>query len=434
MNPVVRGSIEMPSSVNKSRSMRPVYVAIEGLTPSTNYTLSFYVINEAYIEKEQVKHMSLLLDYSFRTSVFNRSRTTSQFQLFSKKLNEEEVYNYETDDEDYNEEDEYDDSDDYLDPSIYESKKITSCDLSSESNNFIKINYASSALKRLITFVSNSSFSNKTIWNELSSNINNFKDFFYLNQMDKDSLDHFVYYDCLKQAKSLSKEPSNVMLSKPLCLVNIAPTWTQSDFSNDHEIFSVHTGFQLPKESQKSFLIYIASTCHQKRRSVPVTKVNLNTLNLLPVLATTNFNEVLNDENSKSSNREIFFHKTTETRENTTSANIVRSNFLKPPNITNCVINNENELQFNIEHFPTDKKIPKQLESFRPEPALFYIIEFEIPGYYKKQLQIGKQRNLPGQFNHSSASKNKFYIRKEHDFQVRNASQISLDILFLFFD
>lgn len=120
-----------------------------------------------------------------------------------------------------------------LDSSVHGSSTVSSESLFSLNsrkklkNQFITINYSSTNMNKLISLLlflnetssneNNDSPSSKNmILNDVSSNLNNFIDFFHLKQFSKDSLDYAVYYDCLSQYKNNLKQ-ADFLFTKPLC-------------------------------------------------------------------------------------------------------------------------------------------------------------------------------------------------------------------------
>lgn len=246
--PILRGQIDSNSTLK--------YLLFEGLNSKTHYSLIIYskLVNT---KNEFESSVRLALNTTIETS--NRIKNSNQnaFELI-QKLNENESTN-DFDDDLKEEEDDYieEDYEDDYDLSR-KSERIINCDLdATNTKKIITINYSTSRAIKLISLIfKNKSihFENKTMLNQIVTNIDNFKDFFKLNQFNKQSLDYSIYNQCIKEYNTNTFVPS-----KPLCLFNLEPIW-QSTNNLNNEFFSVQTSLSVSKST-----VYISSNCHKRR-------------------------------------------------------------------------------------------------------------------------------------------------------------------------
>ncbi len=404
IRPLLRGIIyHLPTS---KASTNTTYLVLEGLKPSTNHSLDLYIqtnFNPTTAAITKTSFVSFYTTRTFKTLDYKppkpgrqpaKHSKQSAFQLINKKLSKPIGANdYTTDEYDYEDEElDYDDTYDYYDPvSVSSTESIINCnaDLMDISNQLITINYLPVKANKLL----------KTLLNK-TADLMEFKtynsDFFQLNNLAKIGLDYATYSDCSKQVNS-----ENLVLSKPLCLFNIAAMWQPllNTGPLNEEVFAVQTSI---KTNQNSF-VYVASTCLNK--NLDKSDFSLTTMS---------------SSVAETKTENLTTHATVTSKSNGQMFQSLFSNVkiyqLRTPNISQCLVLNENELQFRIEHSSVGLKYMTNTQ-----PVLVYYIEFESSDLKANNLVYASQSETPTlgleQDLQEEISK-KFFIKKEKDVQI----------------
>lgn len=372
---ILRGTIEVPTSSEPSN-----FITLEGLTPTTRYTLQIYLktnvnplLSTSY-EQEKFFVFNLANQTFTTTSPRNKSSkevNTSQsaFQIVKKKLSN----NYGPDDYEY---EDYDENYDYdIDESIKEQQTIDcSTDMMDIKNQIVTINYFPSNMMQIIDV---------TVKGNESANlpllIANYKEFFQLNNLAKNSLDYSSYDNCRRQITK------NSFYSKPLCLFNLAALWTPLDdnVNLSNEVYSVQTVLKTKSKS----LVYFTSVCRNKF-NVPL--INLKKQNIAVTTTTTTTQETSTIPTTTIKQKQKF-------QSLMSSVKIFQ---LKSPNITSCYVLNDNEIQFKIT---------------QSSPALKYISNKPVLVYY---LEFNSNDLEYIASNEDDTPTKKFFVKKENDIQV----------------
>ena len=499
------------------QQMQPVFIIFEGLNANSNYTLLIHLkktpIPTSKHNLNQISQVQLVLNRTLSTLSSTKDADANK----SHRANNELDY-YDDEDEYYLEdqsEEDYTEMSSYSEPNK-RNERIVSCDLSRTSistsseisadassgsspnslfnlngnkrkvkNQFITINYSSNGMNKLVLSVLNTSANlaadsqslskqQQLALNEMSSNVSNFKDFFDVKQFGKDSLDYSVYYDCLKQYNVNSKQ-INFILTRPLCLFSLAPTWRSLSDDDDgvarnEDFFSVQTTITVPSSKidlirlgsqgtsldSKQHAFIVASSCHKKRytnRNIQ-SLVSDDAMQIFPskkaqskhqsfkkqdLEASKNgssqfSNLVLNESNQASQNKSVemlpFILSTTTLSSLLSSIKqqIKKQSSLMSDSlsINDCLFISDNELQFRIDHdlignssgSKQVKAMPISNKSAYAYPII-YEIEVTLP-VNAKNLKTSQRTVL----NHQPSYVN-FNLRKENNSQV---------VLLLFFD
>jgi hypothetical protein len=291
---VIRGSIDASNLIVDGSASNSIYLVFDGLNPKTRYSLVVFFKSNSLQHpssaqpksNEYFSYHSLVINDTLETLSRNKSKhQTSVFQLISKKFNEYDDHDQTNSDYELDDDEEEDEEDDYLDEdydddyisndSTKKIDRIINCDLeASSSNKIITINYLSSRMNKLVSFLYKNRTSllfdskNKTALNELTTSISNFKDFFKLFQFNKAFEQNYAVYDeCIKEFKTNTK-----LMNKPLCLFNLDAMWESFSWDNNfnNEYFSVQTSINVANSKEKfNSLVYLASACHNRRRPLP---------------------------------------------------------------------------------------------------------------------------------------------------------------------
>ncbi len=396
LQPILRGTIrQLPTKKTPHNS---THLVLEGLKPSTNHSLQIYIqanFNPAATKPTTTGHSFVFL-YTTRafTTLAKPSKPArppssahskqSAFQIIKKKLSKSPGnVDYPSDEYDYDDDDmDYDDTYDYYDPASTSSvESVINCqtDLMDTANQLITINYLPANANKLL----------KALLNR-TGQLMEFKTyaagFFQLNNLARTGLDYATYSDCSKQVNA-----DNLVLSKPLCLFNIAAMWQpllRNDRSLSDEIFAVQTSI---KTQQNSF-VYIAATCLNKHQSTTTTSTT--TTVTTPISNTTTAAVASTTPKAKGQMFQSLF----------SNAKIYQ---LKTPNISQCLVLNDNELQFRIEHSSVGLKYMTS-----SQPVLVYYIEFESSDLRANSLAYANSDEL------DEETSKKFFIKKEKDVQV----------------
>ena len=409
----MRGAVEFSNSRPNMTSSN--FLILEALASSTNYTLLIHLKTSQITFLAATETFSTLSLPIANAATRNKPpKTQSAFQLVNKKLTSTD-YNLNEDEYDYQEEDEdYDENYEYSDSESGETsrdERIVSCQT---GEPFITINYSVTNLNKLVNRVLlKANPLKKTLLSDLTSDFKNFRNFFNLHNFDQNSLDYAVYYECSKQLTQLAKSKSQLLL-RPLCLLNLGAVW--SSFLNNQtsrraalftdELFNVQIGLELPAKST----VYVASVCQQQKHK--------DTSKLVTILANTTsyFNSSTKQTPLPTKINSTFNTTqpiaTTSPRTSERFQQLVQSNHLQPPNVSECVILNENELKIRIEH--SGVEAPSRLKYINgftriEAPSLIYYIEIEVPpGFSETTATVSNDDQL----------NRKFFIKKEKDIQV----------------
>lgn len=424
--PVVRGTIDVP--VGKKLAN---YLVIEGLLPATNYSLSIHLKSNTNPLKpdafqEPRSYVFSLSNRTFQTQyvIKEHAKSTlkktpgekkqSAFQIIKKKLSmSAQDINYE---QEYDYDQDYDDLYDYdVDVSaLSNDQAIVGCqtDLVDRKNQFITFNYNINSLNNLIV---NKINENRSLANQLTADISNYKERFHLNNLNWHGLDYAIYKDCSRQLNSNSLS----QISKPFCLFNTAALWSslEPEIGLSSELFSVQTAL----ESNGS-TIYIASRCQNQQKQATlnsfIKQSPLNVEDNARIISTDNKSEIQTTTTATSTKPAVTLIKTTignnkeqKFQQLTTSSKIYQ---LRTPNVSSCLILNENEMQFRIEHPSTN------LKYLTPDkPVLVYYIEFESAELAANNLIFTDDNdNLLESIQKHHHQVKKFFIKKEKDVQV----------------
>lgn len=376
------------------------YIAFEGLSPDTNYTLLIYAITQS----STVKPANLAVNQTFLTLKSNKLLSPPKVEEPDYEEVEDYEYYYSSPDED-----EDDDNEDTTQQNE-SAKRIIKCDLTrkevdsreastrsslgSESlfyemnkqqqkSQIISINYSINQMSRLLDIIANSS--EKSQNKLVSFNEENFINFFELIKFMKNRQndDFSINHDCLKQFKQTKS-------SKPLCMFKIEPeNESQNEDYEDYEIvpidsnsyFSVHTAFK----SDKSPLIYVSSSCHRTRRPSrnpngrSITLGTTQTTTLYTTTSTTAFTSsttVIFDQEKlsqyKKSSGKIYKHLTA---------------------VENCMINENKQIEFYIEGY----RLSEDSAYFKTNVAkrITYLNESVTPYYYIVDIEVPHTKSVP---------------------------------------
>lgn len=423
--PVVRGTIDVPVGKKPAN-----YLAIEGLLPATNYSLSIHLKSNTNPLKPDAFQESRSYVFSLSKRTFQTLQTIkehsksaskkapgekkqSAFQIIKKKLSmSAQDINYE---QEYDYDQDYDDMYDYdVDVSaLSNDHTIVDCqtDLVDRKNQFITFNYNINNLNNLIA---NKINDNRSLANQLTADLGNYKERFHLNNLHWHGLDYAIYKDCSRQLNSNSLS----QISKPFCLFNTAALWSslEPEIGLSSELFSVQTALE-----NNGSTIYIASRCHNQQKQATlnsfIKQSPLNVEDNARIIGTDNKSEI-QTTTTTSTMPAVTLTKTTignnkeqKFQQLTTSSKIYQ---LKSPNVSSCLILNENEMQFRIEHPSTN------LKYLTPDkPVLVYYIEFESAELAANNLIFTNDNdNLLESIQQHHHQVKKFFIKKEKDVQV----------------
>ena len=406
----MRGAVEFSNSRPNLTSSN--FLILEALASSTNYTLLIYLKTSQITFLAATETFSTLSMSISNAATRNKPpKTQSAFQLVNKKLTSTD-YNTNEDDYDYQEEDEdYDENYEYTDSESGEmsrDERIVSCQT---GEPFTTINYSVANLNKLINRVLHKANPlKKTLLSDLTSDFKNFKNLFNLHNFDQSSLNYAVYYECSKQLTQLANSKSQLLL-RPLCLLNLGAVW--SSFLNNEvskraslftdELFNVQIGLELPAKST----VYVASACQQQKQTPKIVAIPVNTTSYFN--SSTRQTPLPNRINSTTNTTQPAV--TTSPRTSERFQPLVQPNQLQPPNVSECVILNENELKIRIEH---SGEVPSRLKYSNgftriDAPSLIYYIEIEVPpGFSETTAAVSDDDQL----------NRKFFIKKEKDIQV----------------
>jgi hypothetical protein len=305
--PVLRGMIDATNLIKSANST--LFLILDGLYSNTKYSL---VIHLKTIDKS-LSYFQIISNKTIETSVKNKSKMTSAFQLLKLKNNNyDDLNNSEYDVEEEEEEDEEEEdyvNDEYLDEFNNNNQnikeRIIGCDLDvADSNKIFTIDYHSSRMIKQITYLFKNKtdfidyyyYNNKSNLNDLATSLSNFKDFFSLYNFNKDSLHFSVYDECIKQFETNKK--ANYILLKPLCIFNLESIWESliKDSKLKNEYFSIQTSLFTKQNS----LVHIATACHLKptTNNLLINEITTTTLKS-PTSTTTvvlNHNKLINSD------------------------------------------------------------------------------------------------------------------------------------------
>lgn len=171
----------------------------------------------------------------------------------------------ESGEEDYDYEQDYEDSYDYEMDAASSTPPldhtIVGCqtDFTDRKNQLVTFNYSPQNLHTLIANQISRSAQNRTLWSEMTANLDNYKELFHLNNLRPHSLDYSSYTECSRQLNAASL----AHISKPLCLFNTAALWSglERGLALANEVFSVQTAIR-----SNGSLVYIASRCQNQQK------------------------------------------------------------------------------------------------------------------------------------------------------------------------
>jgi len=318
--PVLRGMIDATNLIKSTNST--LFLILDGLYSNTKYSLVIHLktIDQASLSS----YFQIISNKTIETSVKNKSKMTSAFQLLKLKNNNfDDLNNSEYDIEEEEEEEEEEDEeeeDDYVNDEYSDEfnnnnqnikERIIGCDLDvADSNKIFTIDYHSSRMIKQITYLFknktdfidyyyNNNNNNKSNLNDLATSLSNFKDFFSLYNFNKDSLHFSVYDECIKQFETNKK--ANYILLKPLCIFNLESIWESliKDSKLKNEYFSIQTSIFTKQNS----LVHIATACHLKSTTnnllineLTTTKTTLKSPTLTTTFVVLNHNKLINSD------------------------------------------------------------------------------------------------------------------------------------------